>query len=263
MKEHCENPRCENPGAREVPVSVREPADQARTLCAPCEEAYTWGVQQGTMSAMGRLAFSQVDRLISERGFIVLAMNRTDPSPDGAFEAWSYRGPLDFGLATPLCFGVGASPLAALRALDAQLPAGERTVSPARAFSPGPLFLSRRELAAILAGLRLLQAQYSPEAGERPNENAGADIQQIATDGGTVQPLSSTKIDELCERLNLGPERVHSALQRIHDLLYLDIQNGRELHSPGKACDADTLASIADIVAEYIPRPADPDGPEQ
>ena len=49
MKEFCENEYCENPGAKVVPVSVDKPSDQRRTLCIPCEEAYTWGVQHGTM----------------------------------------------------------------------------------------------------------------------------------------------------------------------------------------------------------------------
>jgi len=51
MKRFCENPNCENPGFKEVPVSVRNAADQRRTLCATCEEAYSWGVQHGAMSS--------------------------------------------------------------------------------------------------------------------------------------------------------------------------------------------------------------------
>ena len=51
MKPFCDNPNCENPGFKEVPVSVRKAGDQKRTLCATCEEAYTWGVQHGTFTA--------------------------------------------------------------------------------------------------------------------------------------------------------------------------------------------------------------------
>ena len=51
MKEFCENPCCESPGVKEVPVSVNSPGDQRRTLCAACEEAYTWGVQHGGFTA--------------------------------------------------------------------------------------------------------------------------------------------------------------------------------------------------------------------
>ena len=49
MEEHCQNPLCENKAAKEVPVSVEKPSDQTRSLCATCEEVYTWGVQHGTM----------------------------------------------------------------------------------------------------------------------------------------------------------------------------------------------------------------------
>jgi hypothetical protein len=41
MKEFCENQHCENPGVKVVLVSVETPSDQKRTLCIPCEEAYT------------------------------------------------------------------------------------------------------------------------------------------------------------------------------------------------------------------------------
>jgi len=55
-----------------------------------------------------------------------------------------------------------------------------------------------------------------------------------------------------------GPARtgpIHPAIQRIHDLLYLDIVNGREFYNPDKGWDADTMAMIAEIVAEYIQAP--------
>jgi hypothetical protein len=51
MKEFCQNPNCENPAFKEVPVSVSKPSDQKRTLCATCGEAYSWGVQHGTISS--------------------------------------------------------------------------------------------------------------------------------------------------------------------------------------------------------------------
>ena len=51
MKRFCENQHCENPGFKEVPVSVDKPADGKRTLCASCEEVYAWGLQHGTMIA--------------------------------------------------------------------------------------------------------------------------------------------------------------------------------------------------------------------
>ena len=49
MQEYCQNPLCENKTIEEVPVSVEKPSDQTRSLCATCEEVYTWGVQHGTM----------------------------------------------------------------------------------------------------------------------------------------------------------------------------------------------------------------------
>ena len=53
MKEYCENPCCENQSVKEVPVSVEKTSDQARALCAACDEAYTWGVQQGKSVSKG------------------------------------------------------------------------------------------------------------------------------------------------------------------------------------------------------------------
>lgn len=53
MEEYCQNPLCENKAVKQVPVSVREGSDQKRSLCAACEETYSWGVQQGTMSQKG------------------------------------------------------------------------------------------------------------------------------------------------------------------------------------------------------------------
>ena len=47
MKEFCENTWCETRAVKEVPVSVRKPSDQTRSLCATCAEVYTWGVQHG------------------------------------------------------------------------------------------------------------------------------------------------------------------------------------------------------------------------
>lgn len=52
--------------------------------------------------------------------------------------------------------------------------------------------LDRAELAAVLAGLRLLQSSQAVPAG----------ITDIQTDGGEVEPLSLEQIDALCERIN-------------------------------------------------------------
>jgi len=53
MEEFCQNPLCETEATKEVSVSVETPADQVRSLCAACEEAYTWGVQHGRMVDRG------------------------------------------------------------------------------------------------------------------------------------------------------------------------------------------------------------------
>lgn len=52
--------------------------------------------------------------------------------------------------------------------------------------------LDRAELAAVLAGLRLLQSALV----------VPASINVIMTDGGDVEPLSLGRIDALCERIN-------------------------------------------------------------
>jgi len=63
---------------------------------------------------------------------------------------------------------------------------------------------------------------------------------------------------------SLGSERdsrpttrkaVHPAIQRIHDLLYLDTKDGRKAYDPNKDWGSETMTMVADIIAEYIPRP--------
>lgn len=51
MKEYCQNPLCESEATKVVPVSVDHPSDQKRSLCAVCEEAYSWGVQHGCITS--------------------------------------------------------------------------------------------------------------------------------------------------------------------------------------------------------------------
>ncbi len=53
MKKYCQNPLCQNEAVKEVPVSVEKPSDEVRSLCAACEEPYTWGVQHGSMTYEG------------------------------------------------------------------------------------------------------------------------------------------------------------------------------------------------------------------
>lgn len=53
--------------------------------------------------------------------------------------------------------------------------------------------LDNRETATVLAALRYWQ---------RCGDFAGDDIQDIASDSETFNPLSDTEVDELCERIN-------------------------------------------------------------
>jgi len=121
MKDFCENQLCENPAFKQVRVSVRRPSDQARTLCASCEEVYSWGVQHGTITAQAKPALPHLDRLLKKGGFVVVTRNDGDTSEGGPIEAWAYQGPLNFQAAAPITFGVGASVPDALEALNLQL----------------------------------------------------------------------------------------------------------------------------------------------
>ena len=121
MNDFCENQYCENPGTKVVPVSTDKPSDQKRTLCVTCEEAYTWGVQHGTITAQAKPARPHLDRFLKKDGFVILTRNDGDPSKHGPFEAWAYQGPLDLQVATPVTFGVGTTARDAVNALDLQL----------------------------------------------------------------------------------------------------------------------------------------------
>ncbi|RPI61962.1 MAG: hypothetical protein EHM48_04845 [Planctomycetaceae bacterium] len=48
---------------------------------------------------------------------------------------------------------------------------------------------------------------------------------------------------------------IPQAVQRIHDLLYLDMKNGREFYNPSKERDSETITMIEQVVAEFIPMP--------
>jgi hypothetical protein len=60
---------------------------------------------------------------------------------------------------------------------------------------------------------------------------------------------------ETRKRSSGKPSAVHPAVQRIHDLLYLDAKNGREFYNPDKSWDADVISAIAQEVGKHIPRP--------
>ena len=46
-----------------------------------------------------------------------------------------------------------------------------------------------------------------------------------------------------------------SLARRIHNLLYLDIDGPREFYNPDKHLDAEIMPRIAEVIAEFIPRP--------
>ncbi len=62
------------------------------------------------------------------------------------------------------------------------------------------LTVDRRELASILAGLRLLQ--WSAGAGRALPYGLCRMIDDITADGGAIEPLTDTEVQELGRRLN-------------------------------------------------------------
>ena len=95
MKEFCDNPCCENPGVKDVSVSVNGPGDQQRTLCAACEEAYSWGVQHGHFTAVQKPLWIAV---VTDRGVVAYARSlRSQLEAENAIADYltnhhSYRG---------------------------------------------------------------------------------------------------------------------------------------------------------------------------
>jgi len=68
METYCQNTFCETPAVKEVPVSVNEPSDEVRALCATCNEAYTWGVQHGKKGSQQRKLWTLA---VADKGVIV------------------------------------------------------------------------------------------------------------------------------------------------------------------------------------------------
>ena len=60
-----------------------------------------------------------------------------------------------------------------------------------------PAALTAREIAAILAALRLYQREAETHGGLRFARG-------IASDDGSLEPLTADEIDDLCERINTG-----------------------------------------------------------
>lgn len=66
----------------------------------------------------------------------------------------------------------------------------------------GRITLSARELATVLAGLRLHQRLNV----EGRKSFSWDEISRIASDNGTCEPLRTGEIDALCIRINFGCE---------------------------------------------------------
>jgi len=63
--------------------------------------------------------------------------------------------------------------------------------------------MDRRELATILGALRFHQAENLQGSGQIPDQS----ILDVASDGGTLKPLSHAEVDRLCQKLNCGGAR--------------------------------------------------------
>jgi hypothetical protein len=53
--------------------------------------------------------------------FVVAGRNTTDPSRDAPYEAWLYKGELDFTTAVPIAFGSGETVLDAISSLEVEI----------------------------------------------------------------------------------------------------------------------------------------------
>ena len=65
------------------------------------------------------------------------------------------------------------------------------------------LRINKRELATILAALRYHQDENLQGSEAIPDQQ----VNEIATDGGALEPLSFDEVGDLCERLNLDADR--------------------------------------------------------
>jgi hypothetical protein len=62
-----------------------------------------------------------INKFFEYKGFIVLGKNKDDPSASGPFEAWAYKGHLDFNTAHAVVFGCGQNVIEAVCALETHL----------------------------------------------------------------------------------------------------------------------------------------------
>ncbi len=67
--------------------------------------------------------------------------------------------------------------------------------------------LAERDLATILAALRLWQDSHNPTRRQKPLCELHQWLNEIATDGGSFERLSRDEVDDLCDRLNQGDDQ--------------------------------------------------------
>lgn len=122
--------------------------------------------------------------------------------------------------------------------------------------SPG---FGDRELATILAGLRYWQREGWRSVGHEHD---------VASNGGTLVPLSDTEIDLLCERLNTGasleaktsernagvvsemtPELKDDALDEVYDFAF------RTLQRFGRYPDESSAEEFIQAIGNYLGEP--------
>lgn len=84
--------------------------------------------------------------------------------------------------------------------------------------------VDRRELATILAALRFHQDENLQNRNEIPDEV----IKDIASDGGSLEPLSFNDVSRLCEKINLCDEI--SVRRRKKDWVVIVTDRGTVVH---------------------------------
>jgi hypothetical protein len=87
--------------------------------------------------------------------------------------------------------------------------------------------LNRREIATLLAALRYWQATpYRFDRGLQAD---------IATDHGTLTPLTADEIGDLCERLNTAPAAPSADAERLRGLAFEQYHRDGEIEIPEDA----------------------------
>lgn len=112
-----------------------------------------------------------------------------------------------------------------------------------------PVLLNQAELAAVLTGLRFLQTTWNDEDPLEPFYNLPPGLDDIVSDGGSLEPLTPDQLDSVCERINgagAAPVSLPDKLERVRSFLseLLDYE-ADEFDGPA---DQDLEVSGADLV---------------